>query len=89
MLIKEGANATPMKIITSVDKAMVPMRRHGTYVNVDAYTGVLLTMLGVPLGYGTLVFTLARMAGWSAHVEEQKLNNIMINPMISYRSRKI
>lgn len=89
MLIKEGANATPMKILKKVDKAMIPMRRHETYVNVDAYTGVLLTMLGVPLGYGTLVFTLARMAGWNAHVQEQKLNNIMINPMISYRPRKM
>ncbi len=88
-LIKEGADARPMKILTEVDKAMVPMRRHGTYVNVDAYTGVLLTMLGVPLGYGTLVFTLARMAGWSAHVQEQKLNNIMINPLISYRPRHL
>lgn len=89
LLIKEGADATPMEIIKRVDKAMIPMRRHGTYVNVDAYTGVLLTMLGIPLGYGTLVFALARMAGWSAHVEEQKVNNIMINPMISYRPRKM
>lgn len=66
---------------------MAPMRRHGTHVNVDAYTGVLLTMLGVPRGYGTLVFALARMAGWNAHVQEQKLNNIMISPLISYRPR--
>jgi len=87
-LIKEGADATPMKIITEVTSAMAPMRRHGTYVNVDAYTGVLLTMLGVPRGYGTLVFALARMAGWNAHVLEQKLNNIMISPLIIYRSRR-
>ncbi len=86
-LIKEGADAKPMKIITEVVNAMAPMRRHGTYVNVDAYTGVLLTMLGVPRGYGTLVFALARMAGWNAHVEEQRLNNIMISPLISYRPR--
>lgn len=86
-LIKEGADARPMEIITEVNNAMAPMRRHGTYVNVDAYTGALLTILGVPRGYGTLVFTLARMAGWSAHVQEQKLNNIMINPNIIYRSR--
>lgn len=87
VLIKEGADARPMKIITGVINAMTPMRRHGTYVNVDAYTGVLLTMLGVPRGYGTLIFALARMAGWNAHVQEQKLNNIMISPLISYRPR--
>jgi amino acid adenylation domain-containing protein len=87
-LIKDGADATPMKIITKVNTAMAPMRRHGTHVNVDAYTGVLLTTLGVPHGYGTLVFALARMAGWNAHVQEQKQNNIMINPLISYRPRQ-
>lgn len=87
-LIKEGADAKPMKIMTKVINTMAPMRRHGTHVNVDAYTGVLLTMLGVPRGYGTLVFALARMAGWNAHVQEQKLNNIMISPLIIYRSRQ-
>lgn len=88
-LIDEGADPTPMEIMTKVNNAMAPMRRHGTHVNVDAYTGVLLTMLGIPRGYGTLIFTLARMAGWNAHVQEQKLNNIMINPLISYRPRKV
>ena len=88
VLIKEGANSTPMKVMTEVISIMAPMRRHGTHVNVDAYTGVLLTMLGVPLGYGTLVFVLARMAGWNAHVQEQKLNNIMISPLIIYRPRQ-
>lgn len=87
-LIKEGADTTPMEIATEVIDAMAPMRRHGTHVNVDAYTGVLLTMLGVPRGYGTLVFALARMAGWNAHVQEQKMNNIMISPLISYRPRQ-
>lgn len=87
-LIKEGADATPMEIIREVIDAMAPMRRHGTHVNVDAYTGVLLTMLGVPRGYGMLVFALARMAGWNAHVQEQKKNNIMISPLVSYRPRQ-
>lgn len=88
VLIKEGADATPMEIIKEVVDTMAPMRHHGTYVNVDAYTGALLTMLGVPRGYGTLVFALARMAGWNAHVQEQKLNNIMISPLIIYRPRQ-
>lgn len=87
-LIKEGVEDNPMRIITEVIDCMAPMRRHGTHVNVDAYTGALLTMLGVPIGYGTLVFALARMAGWNAHVQEQKSNNIMISPLISYRPRK-
>lgn len=87
-LIKEGADATPMEIITEVIDAMAPMRRHGTHVNADAYTGVLFTILGVPRGYGMLVFALARMAGWNAHVQEQKKNNIMISPLVSYRPRQ-
>lgn len=88
-LIKAGSDATPMEIMEKVIDAMAPRSRHGTHVNVDAYTGALLTMLGVPRGYGTVVFALARMAGWAAHVEEQKLNNIMINPLVSYRPRQV
>lgn len=87
-LIKAGADDKPLKIIEGVIDAMAPMRRHGTHVNVDAYTGTLLTMLGVPRGYGTLVFALARMAGWAAHVQEQNQNNIMINPLVAYRPRQ-
>lgn len=88
-LMKAGADATPMEIMEKVIDAMAPRSRHGTHVNVDAYTGALLTMIGVPRGYGTVVFALARMAGWAAHVEEQKLNNIMINPLVSYRPRQV
>jgi citrate synthase/acyl carrier protein len=88
ILIKEGADDTPMKIMKEIITAMAPMRRHGIYMNVDAYTGVLLLTLGIPRGYGTLIFALARMAGWNAHVREQKINNIMISPLIIYRSRQ-
>ncbi len=87
-LMKAGADSTPVEIMEKVIDAMAPRRRHGTHINVDAYTGTLFTMLGVPRGYGTAVFALARMAGWAAHVEEQKLNNIMINPLVSYRPRQ-
>lgn len=86
-LIKAGADSTPVEIMEKVIDAMTPRFRHGTHINVDAYTGTLLTMLSVPRGYGTLVFALARMAGWAAHVEEQKLNNIMINPLVFYRAK--
>lgn len=87
-LMKAGADSTPVEIMEKVIDAMTPRCRHGTHINVDAYTGTLLTMLGVPRGYGTVLFALARMAGWAAHVEEQKLNNIMINPLVSYRARQ-
>ena len=87
-LIKTGSSSTPVKIMEKVIDAMAPMRRHGIHVNVDAYTGTLLTMLCIPCTYGTAIFALARMAGWSAHVEEQQLNNIMINPLVHYRPRQ-
>jgi D-alanine--poly(phosphoribitol) ligase subunit 1 len=86
-LVMEGAESTPVKIINELVNIMKPMQKHGVYINVDAYTGALLTILRVPKKYGTLVFTIARMAGWNAHVQEQKLNNIMINPLIIYRPR--
>jgi citrate synthase len=54
------------------------------YTNVDFYTGPLLTALGIPKDLLTLVFAVARISGWTAHVLEQRENNRLIRPRARY-----
>ncbi len=46
----------------------------GVSANIDFYSGFVYHMLGLPLELFTPVFAMARIAGWSAHLLEEKIN---------------
>ena len=48
--------------------------------NVDFYAATVYHMLGIPTDLMTPIFALARMAGWTAHVREQYVDNRIIRP---------
>ncbi len=52
----------------------------GVYPNVDFYSGLLYSMLGVPLDLMTPLFAIARVAGWLAHWLEQLDGNKIYRP---------
>ena len=52
--------------------------------NVEFYTAVLLDALGVPRSAFTLTFAAARVAGWCAHVAEQRAVGRLIRPASRY-----
>ncbi|MEP6759196.1 MAG: citrate/2-methylcitrate synthase [Actinomycetota bacterium] len=56
----------------------------GLYPNVDLYAAGVYHMLGIPTDLMTPLFSLARMAGWTAHVREQYANNRIIRPGSDY-----
>jgi len=41
------------------------------YPNVDFYSGIILRAMGIPMNLFTVLFALARTAGWVAHWQEQ------------------
>jgi citrate synthase len=41
------------------------------YPNVDFYSGIILRAMGIPMSMFTVLFALARTAGWVAHWQEQ------------------
>lgn len=43
--------------------------------NVDFYSGLVYTMLGIPRELFTPIFAIARISGWSAHRLEELINN--------------
>jgi 2-methylcitrate synthase len=56
----------------------------GLYPNVDFYAASVYHVLGIPTDLMTPTFTLARMAGWTAHVREQYADNRVIRPDSAY-----
>jgi citrate synthase len=52
--------------------------------NVEFYTAILLDALGLPRTMFTPVFAMSRVAGWCAHVAEQKRTGRLIRPPSTY-----
>lgn len=67
-----------------VEQAMTPYKRLGVNVNVDFYLSITYHLLEIPSDMITLTAGLSRMAGWLAHIIEQKENNILIRPSMVY-----
>jgi citrate synthase len=57
------------------------------YANVDYYSAVVLYMLGLPVDQFTCIFAMSRVAGWTAHIQEQLLDNRLIRPQANYVGR--
>ena len=47
----------------------------GVSANIDFYSGFVYHMLGLPTELFTPLFAMARIAGWSAHLMEEKINS--------------
>ncbi|HEX9352368.1 MAG TPA: citrate/2-methylcitrate synthase [Streptosporangiaceae bacterium] len=56
----------------------------GLYPNVDFYAATVYHYLGIPTDLFTAVFSVSRMAGWTAHVMEQHADNRLIRPDSEY-----
>lgn len=54
------------------------------YTNVDYYTVTVLYSLGIPVEYMTPLFAVSRVAGWTAHIQEQLRTNRLIRPRAEY-----
>ncbi|MCX4188787.1 citrate synthase [Methylophaga sp. OBS3] len=56
----------------------------GVYPNVDFYSGILYSEMGIPEDQFTALFAVARSAGWLAHWREQIANNRIYRPTQIY-----
>lgn len=54
------------------------------YVNVDFYSASVYYTLGIPIELFTPIFAVSRVAGWTAHVMEQLLDNRIMRPDSEY-----
>jgi citrate synthase len=56
----------------------------GIYPNVDFYSGLVYSKLGIPSDLFTPIFAIARVAGWLAHWKEQLAVNRIFRPTQVY-----
>ncbi len=62
----------------------VVLAQKGLYPNVDFFAATVYHYLGIPADLFTPVFSVSRMAGWTAHVIEQHADNRLIRPDSEY-----
>ena len=60
------------------------LAKKGVYANVDFYSGILYTEMGIPADQFTTIFAIARSAGWLAHWREQLGDNRIFRPTQVY-----
>jgi 2-methylcitrate synthase len=56
----------------------------GLYPNLDFYSASAYHLCGIPTPMFTPVFVFARIAGWSAHIIEQRSTNRLFRPVAEY-----
>ncbi len=54
------------------------------FPNLDFYSACAYHFMGIPIPLFTPIFVISRIAGWSAHIIEQRANNRLIRPRADY-----
>jgi 2-methylcitrate synthase len=62
----------------------VMKREKNLFPNLDFFSASAFHFLGVPTPMFTPIFVFARIAGWSAHILEQRVNRKLIRPTAEY-----
>jgi citrate synthase len=74
----QTAEALEKKVVASLGK------KKGIYPNVDFYSGMLYTCLGIPKEMFTPIFAVSRVSGWTARVNEYLKKNRIFRPRAMY-----
>jgi len=66
----------------AASRELLKRGKHGIYPNVDFYTAVVNTAMGIPEDLHTPVFTMSRIAGWAAHIIEERFAEAQPKPAL-------
>ncbi len=73
-----------LKEIERVFRDRMEQKGKPIYPNVDFFSGAVYTLLGIPKILFTPIFAVARIAGWLAHILEQREDNRIYRPKSLY-----
>lgn len=69
-------------------KYMLENKRQPIYPNVDLYSASVYYSMGIPMDLNTPIFAISRIAGWAAHVIEEKFAEAAPKPAL-YRPKAV
>ncbi len=76
------------KIEEVTKKVMYQTKKMLIYPNVDLYSASLYYSLGIPIDLNTPIFAISRIAGWNAHIIEEKFAEAAPKPAL-YRPKAV
>ncbi|MDQ3835599.1 MAG: citrate (Si)-synthase [Thermoproteota archaeon] len=76
------------RIEEATKKWMLDNKHQAIYPNVDLYSASVYYSMGIPLDLNTPIFATSRIAGWSAHVIEEKFAEAAPKPAL-YRPKAV
>ncbi len=86
LVAKAHGKSKEYEILTIVEQeAGKVLNPRGIYPNVDFYSGVVYSDLGIPTDFFTPVFAVARISGWTAHILEYfRMDNRLLRPKAKF-----